>query len=196
MCHVACGMRHAAWRICVWRINFRSTRASAKSAKIFSCSVKQNKNEAKKKGRGSNSQGGVAKYAAYVLSGKRFSAPEAANETKQRYPVPSRSISLTLSLSLSHSLPLSVKSSHGVFCHAFVNFINQFVSKHKLPKLCLLAISMYIASLTLIFHDFCLHFFQVLLAALPKIFPQNIYLFIPFSFFSLSANCILCGVAR
>lgn len=29
----------------------------------------------------------MAKYAAYVLSGKRFSAPEAANETKLRYSV-------------------------------------------------------------------------------------------------------------
>lgn len=74
-------------------------------------------------------RGGVAKYAAYVLSGKRFSAPEAANETKLRYsvtqfPPPFLYVS-------PFQLLLSVKSSHGGFCHAFVNFINQFVSKHK-----------------------------------------------------------------
>lgn len=37
--------------------------------------------------RRTDGRGGVAKYAAYVLSGKRFSAPEAANETKLRYSV-------------------------------------------------------------------------------------------------------------
>lgn len=50
---------------------------------------------------------GVAKYAAYVLSGKRFSAPEAGSETKQRQPV--LSLFISFSLSLAHTLPISLQ---------------------------------------------------------------------------------------